>query len=369
MQFTVERSALLRPLQIVSGVVERRQTLPILGHILLELDQDRLTLTGTDLEVELTVQLPVQASQAGSITVPARKLFDLVRALPEAASIQFQVEQDRALVKSGRSRFTLATLPADDFPRVEQFPAEAELTLAQTDFRELLQRTHFSMALQDVRYYLNGLLLELEGDQVRCVATDGHRLALCERASGTTVSEKRQVILPRKAIQELLRLLNEDSEALQLRLGTNHARVQMGSLVFTTKLIDGRYPEYDRVIPRGGDKFVTVRNELLREALARASILSNEKYRGVRLLLESGLAKVHAHNPEQEEAEEEVEVQYSGERLEIGFNSVYLQEALAAVQQAEVQLQFSDANSSCLIETQDSETGAACRYVVMPMRL
>ncbi len=369
MQFSVERSALLRPLQIVSGVVERRQTLPILGHVLLELDHDQLTLTGTDLEVELTVQVPVQTVASGRITVPARKLFDLVRALPDAASIQFQVEQDRAFVRSGRSRFTLATLPADDFPRVEDFSAEAEIKLSQSHFRELLQRTHFSMALQDVRYYLNGLLLELDGDKLRCVATDGHRLALCERDSGQKIAEKRQVILPRKAIQELLRLLNEETDEMNLRLGTNHARVQLGSLIFITKLIDGRYPEYDRVIPRGGDKLVTVRNELLREALARASILSNEKYRGVRLLLENGLAKVHAHNPEQEEAEEEIEVQYNGDRLEIGFNSVYLQEALAAVQQAEVQLQFSDANSSCLIESGDPETGMLCRYVVMPMRL
>ncbi len=366
MKFRVSRETLLKPLQVAGGVVERRQTLPILSNILLQVSGDTLTMTGTDLEVELMATARIGDAEPGEITVPARKLIDICRSLPEGAEIDVKVDEGKALVRSGRSRFTLATLPANDFPATDGVSGGIEFSLSQAQLKALIERTQFCMANQDVRYYLNGMLLEIDRDVVRAVATDGHRLAYSELAAEVGVSVKHQVIVPRKGVGELGRLLGDKDDAVEVRMNTNHIRIGFDGMVMTSKLIDGRFPDYERVIPRQASKQVVAEREPLRQALARASILSNEKYRGVRIELSEGRLRALVSNPEQEEAEEEVEVEYQGDMFEIGFNVGYVLEALNAVKEDKVQLGLTDANSSCLLHgVEDSAT----RYVIMPMRL
>lgn len=366
MKFKIQREAFLKPLQQIIGVVERRQTLPVLGNILVQANAQGLTLTATDLEVELVAQVPLDVEDGGETTLPARKLLDICRTLPDGAMLEINVDQERASVRSGKSRFTLATLPASDFPVVEELRSVQAFRFPQKELKELIERTHFCMAQQDVRYYLNGLMLELDKKGIRSVATDGHRLAMCELAAKTGVGETQQVIVPRKGVQELMRLLESDEGEVEIQLGTNHIRVGSADIRFTSKLIDGRFPDYKRVLPKGGDKVIQAERGVLRQALARTSILSNEKYRGIRLTLDDNVLRIQAHNPEQEEAEEELEIQYGGEPLEIGFNVTYLLDALGALPGEDVRIQLSDANSSCLIEEGAS---GHCKYVVMPMRL
>jgi DNA polymerase-3 subunit beta len=366
MNFTISRELLLRPLQAVIGVVERRQTMPILSNILLAVHDDKISVTATDLEVELVAKSKVNdIGTAGDITVPARKMLDICRALPDESTINLQLEGDRLVIKSGRTRFVLATLPAADFPIIDDIDANRDIRLAQKDLRRLLEKTQFSMAQQDVRYYLNGLLLETGKGVVRTVATDGHRLALCE----VTVEEQEgaplQVIIPRKGVLELHRLLEDENE-VELSIGSNHIRATIGDIRFTSKLIDGRFPDYDRVIPVPDGNILKASREYLRSALQRAAILSNEKYRGIRLGIGKDCLMLQANNPDQEEAQDELEVEYDGEDLEIGFNVNYLLDALAAVEAEEVEVGFVDTNSSCIIQGPDSEHA---RFVVMPMRL
>jgi len=365
MKLTATRAQILSPVQSVIGVVERRQTMPILANMLLSARTNRLAVTGTDLEVELVASSEVSVQQAGDITVPGRKLLDIVRSLPEDASIALSTDAERVLVRAGRSRFTLSSLPAAEYPVIEEINAQQTLTLPQGDFRRLIDKTHFSMAQQDVRYYLNGLLLETDGAMLRAVATDGHRLALCETALETKAKQPQQVIVPRKGVLELQRLLGGDGN-IELSIGSNHIRAQIGDVRFTSKLIDGRFPEYGRVIPSAPSKKIEGDRESLRTSLQRTAILSNEKYRGVRLALKPNLLTVQAHNPEQEEAEDEVEVTYPGEDIEIGFNVNYLLDALAALDSDKVEIGLTDSNSSCLIR---SAGDSQARYVIMPMRL
>jgi DNA polymerase-3 subunit beta len=365
MKFSADREAILTPLQAVIGVVERRQTMPILANVLVTSRDDQLSFTATDLEVELVARTKVNLQQAGEITLPGRKLLDIVRALPEKATVTVAIEGERALVRSGKSRFTLTTLPAADFPTVEDIRAQQTLRVDQQMLRRLLDKTHFSMAQQDVRYYLNGMLLEIVGNVLRTVATDGHRLAFCETTLEAPAATSQQVIIPRKGVLELQRLLGGDG-AVEIAVGTNHVRAEIGDIRFTSKLIDGRFPEYGRVIPADPPKHIKADRETLRAALQRAAILSNEKYRGIRLALKANTLVLQSHNPEQEEAEEELEVDYSGDEVEIGFNVNYLLDALAAVDGTEVAIGLTDANNSCLLTAPDVTTA---KYVVMPMRL
>jgi DNA polymerase-3 subunit beta len=366
MKLTTSREALLKPLQAVIGVVERRQTMPILANVMLTARKGELTIAGTDLEVEMVATAEAEnVSVPGEITVPGRKLLDIARALPESASLTLTLEGDRFVIKSGRSRFVLATLPAAEFPLVEKVDAANKLRIAQEQIRGLLEKTQFSMAQQDVRYYLNGLLLETTKKVVRAVATDGHRLALAEIAIEKQDVTAAQVIVPRKGVIELSRLLNS-SEDIELVIGTNHLRVTVGQIRFTSKLIDGRFPDYERVIPASPGSVMLANRETLRQSLQRAAILSNEKYRGIRWEVSKNLLRLQANNPDQEEAQEEVEVQYSGEAMEIGFNVTYLLDALAAITTEDVEVALVDPNSSCLIRPTKSTQS---KYVVMPMRL
>ncbi|MEO5574350.1 MAG: DNA polymerase III subunit beta [Gammaproteobacteria bacterium] len=364
MKFTIQRETLLRPLQIVCGAVERRQTLPILSHLLLDVSPDRLTLTATDLEVEIVANIPLNKAETGKVTVPARKLLDICRTLESEASIDISVQKERLQVRAGKSRFTLAMLPASDFPNAGAINDAAIFSITQNELKRIIDTTQFAMAQQDVRYYLNGLMLELGEGKITAVATDGHRLALCEATAQLEFTEARQAIIPRKAVTEMSRLLADTDDLIQIQLGTNHIQFTTSEMSFTSKLIDGRFPDYHSVLPKGGDKLVTADRQLLRQALTRASVLSNEKYRSIRFHLSEGTLRLYAHNPEQEEAEEEIAVDYQGGELEIAFNATYLLETLGAIAEDHVRITLLDGNSSCLIQGRED-----CKYVVMPMRL
>jgi DNA polymerase-3 subunit beta len=365
MKLRAARDVLLKPLQAVIGVVERRQTMPILSNVLLVARDGSLSVTATDLEVELVASAEVEVESGGEITVSGRKLLDICRALPDGSDISISLSGEKLNVRSGRSKFTLATLPTADFPTVEDIKAGQTIQVSQETLGRLIEKTHFSMAQQDVRYYLNGMLLETGGNHLRAVATDGHRLALCEAEIEGAALDEQQVIVPRKGVLELQRLMDGEGD-LNIELGANHVRIQLKDIRFTSKLIDGRFPEYERVIPKESSNELTADRTLFRGALQRTAILSNEKYRGIRLVIRDSGVVIQAHNPEQEEAEEELEVTYSGEDIEIGFNVNYLLDALGAVDGEEVTLSVLDSNSSCLIRQPGRDDG---KFVVMPMRL
>lgn len=367
MKLSASRQTLLNALQAVIGVVERRQTMPILANVLLHAKDNQLSITATDIEVELQSVTDVNVDMAGEITVPGRKLFDICKALPDGADIGLKLEGDRILISSGRSKFRLATLPASEFPLLDDINADQTVQLPTVVVQRLLNKTYFAMAQQDVRYYLNGMLLETDGSMIRAVATDGHRLALCESEVDADTLPAQQVIVPRKGVLELQRLLGEEGQ-IALQLAKNHMRVTAGNIRFTSKLIDGRFPDYQRVIPSDTQNHLTADKEVLKAALQRAAILSNEKYRGIRLEIRDSGATIMAHNPEQEDAEEQVEVDYSGDDIEIGFNVNYLLDAINAIDVESVRLSLNDANSSCVISIPEIEKSDA-RYVVMPMRL
>ena len=370
MKFSISRDSLVRSLNLVAGVVERRQTLPILANVLLVLKEDWLSLTGTDLEVELVgrIQLAVAGEESGEVTVPARKLLDICKSLPEGSDIKFSAKENKVAVRSGSSRFTLSTLPAREFPNVENSIGTHQLTLKQGQLKRLIDRTGFAMAQQDVRYYLNGMLWELDSKQLRVVATDGHRLAMCTLKDKISVTGEGgvQMILPRKGVLELARLLVDDEAESQINIGSNHIRATTGDFTFTSKLVDGKFPDYEKVVPRSPTNSLRGSRQELRQAFTRTAILSNEKFRGVRLKLTANTLDIVANNPEQEEAEETVPVDYSGETLEIGFNVSYLLDVLGVLSGDQIKLSLADPNSSALLE--ESDEGDSL-YVVMPMRL
>lgn len=366
MHFVISREALLKPLQLVSGVVERRQTLPVLSNVLLVLNNDELSLTGTDLEVELVGRTRVAtANTHGAVTVPARKLLDICKSLSDDAMVEVSLVEKKLLVKSGRSRFTLVTLPSSEFPNVEEEPDTFSLTLPQKKLGELIDSTSFAMAQQDVRYYLNGMLFEVSPDYLRVVSTDGHRLAMETLESKNDIASVQQLILPRKGVMELARLL-EDEGDITLVFGQNHIRAAVADFTFTSKLVDGKFPDYNRVLPQGGNKVILGDCQALKQGFSRASILSNEKYRGVRVVLTNGELRIFANNPEQEEAEEVVAVDYQGDELEMGFNVSYLIDVLSTLRSRQAKITLLDANNSALIESGDESDAI---YVVMPMRL
>jgi DNA polymerase-3 subunit beta len=368
MKFTILREALLKPLQLVTGVVERRQTLPVLANLLVQADENGLSLTGTDLEVEMIASCAVPIEQHGEVTIPARKLADIWRALPDGADVSVAVEGERAVIRSGRSRFTLATLPAVDFPKVESADSDVVVSLPQNQIGQLIDQVSFAMAQQDVRVFLNGMLLEIGEKTIRAVATDGHRLAMATKPcqSNAGPGTVKQAIVPRKAVIEMGRLLDEENENLSIQLGSNHLKVTKGDVTLTTKLVDGQFPDYEKVVPKDISRVLSGDTDTLKQGFLRASILSNEKYRGVRLAITPESLTIQANNPEQEEAEETVPVQFSGDQLEIGFNVSYLLDVLSVLNSDQVQMSVSDANSSALLEAPENSDAV---YVVMPMRL
>lgn len=366
MKFSVNRESLLKPLQQVAGVVERRQTLPVLSNLLLKVSENALSMTGTDLEVELIGRVEVTGAEDGEITVPARKMVDICRELPDKADIEVSLVENRLEIRSGRFRSTLSTLPAVDFPSVDQGSPELSAEIDSKSLKKLLDKTAFAMAQQDVRYFLNGMLMEIGNGHVRCVATDGHRLALSDLSQAGVDGAVRQVIVPRKGIIEIQRLLQELDDDVSISFGSSHLCASSAVFTLTTKLVDGKFPDYERVIPRDGDKVLTADKQELRQALSRTAILSNEKFRGIRVSLSDGQLQLSANNPEQEEAEETVSVDYQGDSMEVGFNVSYLQDVLNVIDDDKVKITLHDANSSALLEDPQLEDAV---YVVMPMKL
>lgn len=366
MKLQLEKETLLNPLQQIIGAVEKRQTMPALSNVLLRAKDNLLTLTATDLEIELVSQIGMVIDEPGEITVPARKLLDICKSLNPESLINFTVKDKKALVQSGRSRFSLSTLPASDFPALDAMNSVYEFEISQKTLHDIIDKTAFAMAQQDVRYYLNGLMLEISANTLRAVATDGHRLAYCEKQISTDISDIKQVILPRKGVLELVRLLGDNDDMVKVTLGSNHLQVEFNELRLTSKLIDGRFPDYNRVMPTNCENVITADRDQLRQALIRASILSNEKYRGIRLILEKNLVKLQAQNPDQEEADVEQEVVYSGDDIEIGFNVNYMLDVLNVTSSEMVQASLRDSNSSFLLTYPDQSD---CKYVIMPMRL
>ncbi len=362
------RNELLSTLQTVVGVVERRQTLPILANVHLEARESELIVRATDLEIEMEVSCPVQNLKPGKVTAPARKLTDILKGLPEGAEISFETtDEQRMLVRSGKSKYTLATLAADEFPALGGVKADHEITLGHKALKTLIDQVSFAMAQQDVRYYLNGMLFHIGPSWIRAVATDGHRLAMSELIIETGMKSDLQIILPRKTVLELARLLEGGDEQVKLSIGGGQIEAQLGSLRITSKLIDGRFPDYERVIPEHQERKLSGERDKVRAALSRAAILSNEKFRGVRLTVEPDFLKIQTQNPEREEAEEEVEIAFEGESMEIGFNVGYLLDALDAMHSSHFVLELRGPDSSGLLY--EAGDKANSKYVVMPMRL
>ena len=366
MNFNIKRSDLLPCLQCVSGNIDRRQTLPILSNLLFDIKPNSFSVTTTDMEVELVVEVEVKLEESTRITLPARKLLDICRSLPDDSELEFNIKDEKAYIKSGKSKFTLATLPAHEYPVIDINEETIDFNLSHGKLMGLLENTQFAMAQQDVRYYLNGLMLEISSGNLKAVATDGHRLAFDETDVETSSNEDRQIIIPRKGVTELIRLLQSSQNEANIRVSKNHIQVTSGKLSFTSKLIDGKFPDYQRVIPELSETIIVADREELKNSLARVSILSNEKYRGVKMIFSNDSLRVLAHNPEKEEAEEEVSIVYQGDEMEIGFNVSYLIDALTAIDNKKVKLSILNPNSSCLII---SEKKSRSQYVVMPMKL
>jgi DNA polymerase III subunit beta len=369
MDITIQREALLKPLQAVSGVVEKKQTLPILSNVLLTIKDGNLHLTGTDLEIELIGCVRIESLAAeGSTTVSARKLFDICRTLPEGVTLRLFVEKNSLVVRAGESCFMLNTLPAQDFPNLEDSEYPVQFTIKQSHLKNLLTKTYFAMGQQDVRHYLNGTFLDISQNAIKCVAADGHRLALTTIHDENIGNIDAKVILPRKSVLELIRLLASDTDSdVTIHIGDSRFRIVTSDYIFTSKLINAQYPDYNRLIPRGTTIAVGDR-EAIKHALTRASILSNEKFRGVRFQLEPSKLRITANNSDQEQAEDAVSLDYEGKKMEIGFNVAYLLDVLSAITAKSIRCVFTDANNGVLIESAEGDHSLSL-YVVMPMRL
>jgi DNA polymerase-3 subunit beta len=360
------RDHLLSPLQSVCGIVEKRHTLPILSNVLMEKSGDKLTLLATDIEIQITTAAPTSGPEQASLTVGARKLQDILRSLPETAEVSLSLDERRLQLKAGKSRFNLQTLPAEDFPRMAVADGQpTRLSVTQKQMKRLLALVQYAMAQQDIRYYLNGLLLIAKGNELIVVATDGHRLAYASETLGEVLAPI-DVILPRKTILELSRQLSDSDDPLEITLTPTQARFQFGDIELVSKLIDGKFPDYERVIPQHHGKIINLNRSQFLHSLLRAAILTNEKFRGVRLVLSPGSLKIISSNTEQEEANEEIEIAYDGETLDIGFNVTYLLDVLNNVAGENIELRLADANSSALFHLPDNDR---FKYVVMPMRI
>ena len=374
MKFSINIDVILPLLQSVIGVVDSRPTLAILSHILIRISNGQITITATDLEVEISTSASIDDQMLTlEFTVPAKKLFDICKNLDPGIILNFTLKDNKLVLTSKKSRFTLSTLSADNFPNLDPVKSSSEFSITQKHLKFVIDNTQFSMANQDVRYYLNGLLFEIYNNELRTIATDGHRLAFCvvDQLSNLINIPKdttQQIIVPRKAISELNRLLTDSEQILQVLLSSNHLYIHFPDLIFTTKLIDGRFPDYQRVIPPPElcTKTIIVDRLSLRQSLSRISVLSAEKYKAVRLEFSENNLFAVVHNPEQEEGEESIFIDYHGEDFTIGFNVGYLIDALSTIEEDQVSLQLTDSNSSCLISGLSDES---TKYVVMPMRL
>ncbi len=361
------RDQFLTPLQSVCGIVEKRHTLPILSNVLIEKTGEQLMLLATDIEMQIRTTTTSIGPESVAVTVAARKLQDILRSLPESAEVSLNLDERRLQLKAGKSRFNLQTLPADEFPRMSEASGQATvLRMTQKQFKRQLALVQYAMAQQDIRYYLNGLLLVAQAGELRLVATDGHRLAYASEDISVQQQDRVEVILPRKTVLELSRQLADNDDALEIHLTASQARFIFGNVEFVSKLIDGKFPDYERVIPQQQNKIITLNRGLFQNSLQRAAILTNEKFRGVRLVLAPGSLKILSTNAENEEAQEEIEITYEGTDLDVGFNVNYLLDVLNNVSMENIEIRLADSNSSALLMLPDNHR---FKYVVMPMRI
>lgn len=366
MNIQINRETLLKPLTSVTSIVEKRHTLPILSNLLLEVKKNQIHLTATDLEMQISLAVDSAANTDFSTTISAKKLLDICRSLPESSEINMATSDSRITLKAGKSRFNLQTLPAADYPVMTKTQNESTLvTIAQRQLKELLKQVEFAMAQQDIRYYLNGLLFEVIANRLNIVGTDGHRLSFTSTELNKNY-DKQEVILPRKTVIELIKLLDDNEEDVQVEISTNQVNFSFNNIKLISKVIDGKFPDYNRVIPTGHQNTFSIDRLNVLIAMQRASILSNEKYRGIRMVLSNNNLKLISTNSDQEEAEEELEITYSGDNLDIGFNVTYLIDVLNNTSSELVIFSFADANSSCLITIPNNTD---YKYVVMPMRI
>jgi DNA polymerase III subunit beta len=367
MNINIDRDVLLKPLSAVGSIVERRHTLPILSNLLLEAKQSMLTLTATDLEMQISLSVPATTGGEVATTVSARKFLDICRSLPEQTTITISVEDNRMQVRASKSRFNLQTLPSTDYPLMAKSAGETNLVLElpQKQLKKLLKQVEYAMAQQDIRYYLNGLLLEVSGNRLNVVGTDGHRLSFTSTEIAQN-HEKQELILPRKTVMELIKLLEDSDTPVTIEVSTNQANFMFSGIRIISKVIEGKFPDYNRVIPSGYQNSFNLDRQTLLQAMQRASILSNEKYRGIRMVLGKDSLRLISSNSEQEEAEEELEISYSGDPLDIGFNVTYMIDVLNNVNSDRITFSLADANSSCLVTVPDDSN---YKYVVMPMRI
>lgn len=367
MNIKIARSDLLPALNLVSGVVEKRQTLPILANIYFEVADGKLSMVGTDLEMEVSETISEVTGDNGVFTVSSRKMLDITRMLPENATISLKYEPNKIVVSSGRSRYTLKTLEASEFPRIENSVWEERFKIDQLSLKTLLAKTAFAMAVQDVRYYLNGILLDLAENRLRAIATDGHRLAQADVDIELKTQEGRQLIVPRKAIVEINRFLEgADEQAITVEMNKNHLRLTKGETTITTKLIDGKFPEFKDVLETELNILLTVNRSAFINATNRAAVLATDQFKGVKVALESGVMRITAHNPEQEEAVEELDIEYAGDKVESGYNASYLVDAAGAVNSENVELHLQGANGLCIIKQPEDSRSI---WLVMPMRI
>ena len=366
MNIQINRETLLKPLTSVTSIVEKRHTLPILSNLLLEVKQNKIHLTATDLEMQISLTVDSATSGDFSTTLSAKKLLDICRSLPDNADINMNTTESRITLKAAKSRFNLQTLPAVDYPVMTKTQGNTTLVvLAQRELKDLLKQVEFAMAQQDIRYYLNGLLFEIAANKLNIVGTDGHRLSFTSTELKQNY-EKQDVILPRKTVVELIKLLDDSDDEVQIELASNQVNFSFANLKLISKVIDGKFPDYNRVIPVGHQNTFSVERLNVLLAMQRASILSNEKYRGIRMVLSNNNLKLISTNSDQEEAEEELEINYSGDALDIGFNVTYLIDVLNNTNSDQANFSFADANSSCLITIPNNPN---YKYVVMPMRI
>jgi len=367
MKFILNRELLLTPLQQIVSVIEKRQTMPILANILFQLENNQLTLTGTDLEIQIVVKIPLQSDISGSITIPARKLLDICRLLPTEVDIKFELKDDKLKIQSGRSRFSVSTLKAEEYPKFEMSEMNCQFTIKAGQLKQAFDKTAFCMANQDIRYYLNGLMLSIFNDQLKLVGSDGHRLAIYEGKIEEKTEIESRIIIPRKGVVELIRLLDIDEELdIKVEFSANNIRIVIGSLTFSAKLVDSKYPDFSKVFDQAFKSPIQVQKQILKEALTRVSILSNEKFKGVEFTVKGDNLKISTNNPEHEEADEEVMVEYLGDPLSIAFNSQYILDAVSNLDSELAVLTIAENSSSCFIEESSEQN---YKFIVMPMRL
>lgn len=366
MLFNIQRESLLAPLNQICGVVEKKGTLPVLSNVLLKLDGDTLLLTTSDLDVEMRSECTVDAQSPGEVTVPAHKFLDICKALPDGSILTFSFDSGKCLITSGDSRFSLSTLPAQEFPLIDDMESYQPISMGSTDLRRMLKQTVFCMAVQDVRYFLNGLLFEVLNNKLRCVSADGHRLALSECDYVNESGLNKQVLIPRKGVLELQKMIRDLDQEITINIGQNHVKISIESISMTSKLIDGKFPDYESVIPLNMENNFIADREALRSALHRVAILSNEQYKGVKFKISPNKLEIIGHNPDQEQAEDVIAVQTDIENIETAFNVNYILDATQAITDPEIQFSFKEALSSCLIKHPEK---LECRLVVMPLRI